>query len=157
MKPCSRCKKVQPLTEFGPNKQTKDRLQSWCKTCCREKNRQWQREWRANHPEYFRQMIWQREYGLDRAEVEELLVKQRHRCAICEVRFVMDGRHQGFYIDHDHKTDEVRGLLCQRCNHGLGQFCDNPKWLRKAAKYLRDVRIPIDKAYKHPLMLFAVK
>lgn len=40
------------------------------------------------------------------------------------------------HIDHDHETDEVRGLLCQTCNWGLGHFHDDPQLLREAADYL---------------------
>ena len=39
-------------------------------------------------------------------------------------------------IDHNHDTEKVRGLLCQKCNQGLGLFKDSAKILRKAAKYL---------------------
>lgn len=37
--------------------------------------------------------------------------------------------------DHDHKTGEMRGLLCARCNQALPSWC-NPAWLRAAADYL---------------------
>jgi len=39
-------------------------------------------------------------------------------------------------VDHCHTTGEVRGLLCNRCNTGIGQFKDNPNILRSAARYL---------------------
>ena len=38
--------------------------------------------------------------------------------------------------NHDHKHKQVRGLLCIRCNLGIGCFGDNPKLLKKAIKYL---------------------
>lgn len=56
---------------------------------------------------------------------------QDGKCAICKEP--MDQS----YIDHDHETGEVRGLLCHRCNSGLGFFNDDPQRLLAALEYLR--------------------
>ena len=58
------------------------------------------------------------------------------------VRFNICGKHaddnhnKRLYIDHDHETGKVRGLLCLQCNTALGLLKDNPKVLKKALKYL---------------------
>ena len=62
-------------------------------------------------------------------------------CAIC------GKQPKGFLvIDHDHKTEEVRGMLCKQCNIGLGAFKDNPMFLFNAVKYLlknNDIRLEL--------------
>lgn len=60
-----------------------------------------------------------------------LLEMQDGRCAICGDVLVDPN------TDHCHKDGEVRGLLCQRCNCGLGLLRDDPEILESAIKYLR--------------------
>lgn len=45
------------------------------------------------------------------------------------------------FIDHCHETKDVRGLLCRRCNHGLGFFKDKIDLMNNAIKYLEDGNI----------------
>jgi hypothetical protein len=63
------------------------------------------------------------------------LAKQGGGCAICGKPPKPGGRRLN--IDHAHATGEVRGLLCARCNRGLGWFADSPHLLFAAAAYLR--------------------
>lgn len=72
--------------------------------------------------------------GLPEGSYEELLIAQYHKCAICGRP--AEACRQRLHIDHDHSTLEVRGLLCENCNRGLGLFNDNPEALRNAAEYL---------------------
>lgn len=71
-------------------------------------------------------------YGLSVDEYLALLATQNNSCAICgrDVTAIN-------YIDHNHSTDEVRGILCSPCNQGLGIFEDEPTLLEVAAAYLR--------------------
>jgi len=60
---------------------------------------------------------------------EQLSKEQKGVCRIC-------GRDQYLVLDHNHKTNAARGVLCSRCNTGLGKFLDNPEIMLKAIKYL---------------------
>lgn len=71
-------------------------------------------------------------YGLNRAAWRALLGAQGGRCGICGTRDPAGKWH----VDHNHATDEVRGILCSRCNTGLGMFRDDPTTLQRAARYL---------------------
>jgi len=71
-------------------------------------------------------------YGLTLEEYERLREFQQGRCAICQ-----RAPRYRLAVDHDHKTTEVRGLLCKLCNqHILPSARDDPKVLRRAAEYL---------------------
>ena len=84
------------------------------------------------------QRHFRKSYGLTYSEVIELREKQNNLCAICdEPGFLMNDRvKSGLNVDHNHKTGEVRGLLCHNCNRGLGLFKDNTDRLKRAIDYL---------------------
>ena len=77
-----------------------------------------------------------KKYGLSIPDFEKLLEKQNFKCASCKDVISEEKSH----IDHDHKTNQVRGLLCSLCNSGLGLFLDNPTRLRQAAEYVEKTR-----------------
>lgn len=78
-------------------------------------------------------------FGLTDDDIKALLQKQSNRCPVCNRFFPAvsgpSGR-PGFNVDHDHKTGKVRGLLCCRCNSGLGKFQDSMRLLKRAQRYL---------------------
>ena len=77
-----------------------------------------------------------RKYGLSEEEYKAL----GSTCNLCGKSFKNELKFQTWKkvlcVDHDHKTNKVRGLLCNGCNRGLGMFNDNSELLRKAADYL---------------------
>lgn len=68
-------------------------------------------------------------YGLSIESYEQLKEEQKSCCAIC-------GDKTDLYVDHSHKTNVVRGLLCNLCNCGLGYMKDDTQILSKAITYL---------------------
>lgn len=77
----------------------------------------------------FRRM---RRYGVSPEAFQLMLLLQKSACGICKEPFLEKAPH----VDHCHKTGEVRGLLCRRCNVALGLFKDSPELLRGALEYL---------------------
>jgi len=73
-------------------------------------------------------------YGLTVEGYAQMYVAQHGRCAICRDR---DRSAAGLVVDHNHGTGRVRGLLCARCNSGLGMFGDKQHNLRRAWTYLK--------------------
>jgi Recombination endonuclease VII len=77
-------------------------------------------------------------YGMEEAEYDRLLARQRSRCAVCKAR--TPGGRGEWRIDHDHVTGQIRGLLCNNCNSGIGMLQDDPKILRAAVQYVEQHR-----------------
>lgn len=73
-------------------------------------------------------------YGLDEQGYVDLLEAQGGRCGICGVD--SPSPFANFSVDHCHDTGRVRGLLCNKCNRGLGFFQDSLELLGNAAAYL---------------------
>lgn len=72
-------------------------------------------------------------YGITAEEYNLLLEKQGGVCAICAEPCTSGKR---LAVDHNHKTNIIRGLLCGKCNRGIGNFLDNTDLLLAAVEYL---------------------
>lgn len=73
-----------------------------------------------------------RNFNLSEEEYLNLLKSQNNSCAICKQEFKIS---KFIHVDHCHKTNKVRGILCNKCNTGIGQLQHNSKYLRVAAMY----------------------
>lgn len=69
-------------------------------------------------------------YGITKEQYEQILEAQDGKCAICK-------RFKKLVVDHCHKTNRVRGLLCGGCNILLGHLDDDAKLLENGIAYLR--------------------
>lgn len=78
-----------------------------------------------------------RAYGLTLDDYTAMLTAQGGRCAICGAAS-SDATKRRLAVDHCHGTGRVRGLLCGKCNIGIGQFNHDPDLLTKAIEYLRE-------------------
>jgi len=114
------------------NKQMKETDPSYA-----ERQRENSRKWSKDNPklkaEYDRDYHLRTTYGITMDDYKELFDAQNGLCAICN-KPPVNGRNLD--VDHDHETNEVRGLLCTSCNRVCG-YLDNKDWLDTALKYLR--------------------
>jgi hypothetical protein len=159
-KPCKQCGVTKPLDDFYRHPTARDGRRGQCKACIlyraslryqddpekfkertrlyRESNPDQLREYKRRRKEKTREWCRTRllrQYGLDEGEFDAMAAAQGDRCAICETD-TPGGAHNVWHIDHCHDTGRVRGLLCQRCNVGLGYFSDDPAVLSAAVDYL---------------------
>lgn len=94
-----------------------------------EWNKQWAETHKDQHKKSSRKCNLKRDYDLTVAQYDFMLKSQDGKCAIC-------GAAVKLCVDHDHNDKFVRGILCRRCNSGLGFFRDSTTYLAEAIRYL---------------------
>ncbi len=88
-----------------------------------------------------------RKYGIYPADYCRMLGDRGGVCAICRLPPAAD---VSLHVDHDHETNQIRGLLCFRCNNALGDFDDSVARIDGAASYLRG-QAPRSEAFERRL------
>ena len=94
------------------------------------KERQRRRSWAKKLSDFWRRLA--RFYGISREQYEGLLAKQGGVCGICR-----KPPQEPLCVDHSHATGRVRGLLCRKCNTGLGSYDDDASVMAAGIAYLR--------------------
>jgi hypothetical protein len=135
MKWCPDCLQYKSIDEFYRRAASPDGHMDICKKCDGERNRRYRAVSKAKSlsPEYAREKMLRIKYGITVTEYDRKYNEQNGCCAIC-------GIHQSefvkrFSVDHNHETNENRGLLCSNCNRGLGLLGDNIENLKNAVAY----------------------
>jgi hypothetical protein len=149
-KTCGHCKETKSISEFNKDAGNPDGVRCYCRACGKtywrrhaDKNRETlnarARVFRAHNPERVRARVTRsdlkRKFGLTPESKKIMERKQGGACAICRLPF---SSSFNTHIDHIHGATPVviRGLLCARCNTGLGQFKDSISNLQNAIDYL---------------------
>jgi len=76
-------------------------------------------------------------YGITLNVYDEMYKNQSGKCAICKVEGIKYSK-KGLLVDHNHKTNEVRGLLCSSCNTGIGLLKDSIEVMTAGLEYLNN-------------------
>jgi hypothetical protein len=115
-KTCPGCKTEKQNSSFDRDNGVKDGLQSRCKACHAIDQRK-------------------SKYGVTEKQYRTILAFQGGACAIC--KFIPGPKDKPLYVDHDHTTNENRGLLCHKCNTAIGLLQDSQENINSALIYIQ--------------------
>lgn len=98
---------------------------------------------RCRDKDSYRNSYLKREFGITIEEYKQMHGEQDGKCAIClqeeTARHPSDqNRIKRLAVDHCHTTGQVRGLLCDNCNRGIGLFKEDETRLTRAINYLNE-------------------
>lgn len=130
-KRCPKCGVRKERSEYWNDASRPDGITAYCKPCKNEvtinninKNFEYyQNSWKTYDLK--------KKYNLSADQFENMLKAQDYKCDICHIDLKSYSA-----VDHDHRTGNVRGILCRKCNLGLGTFKDNIASIENAIKYL---------------------
>jgi len=153
MKRCCHCREYRDESEFGLNKSNKDGYQETCKKCRKEyrlknsdkikeskkiyyyKNRdkllKISKTYRNSNKGKVKEYQLKYKYNIDKIQYDFLMKKANYKCEIC-------GSIKKLHIDHNHRTDKIRGILCSKCNISIGLVDENLIILSNMLQYLKD-------------------
>ena len=157
VKRCSKCDATKSIDDFGKDSSTRDGRTNQCLDCRNARQRaegqngnyakrnakikDYQRLY-YKRPEVVRRVRNQqllKSFGITVEQYDAMLEEQNGVCAICN-KPQCSARNNHFAVDHDHDTGVIRGLLCDRCNRGIGLFGDDVTLLNNAIEYLNHAK-----------------
>lgn len=130
---CKKCSVSKPISEYYKTSDRKSGRKTVCKDCI--KANPLTQERKEYMKEYSQEYHLKRSYNMSKEEYNALLVTQNHKCAICGID-EKEAYRSKLYVDHCHKTNKVRELLCHNCNASLGLLKESILTLTKAIAYL---------------------
>ena len=160
---CHVCKQLKPIEQFSRHAKKPLGYGYACLACNRERQRDWRqknpdahradvaawrkynpdkvaqyaRNWRTRNPEKARANNLRDNQGITQKQYDDMHEAQNGCCKICGTN-KSTGRGKKLEVDHCHRSLQIRGLLCHRCNTGLGYFKDDPAILQSAIAYLAE-------------------
>lgn len=137
-KRCTKCKVTKALTEYKYHPKAKDNKASWCKDCSNKASLNYYYKHKERILPKMRNNNLIKNYGIDQAEYDKMLIEQDGKCMICLKHHT--AIEYPLCVDHDHNTGVVRGLLCMNCNTIIGHAHDDVTILESAIKFLNKRR-----------------
>jgi hypothetical protein len=136
-KTCVKCGCNKPITEFQKESRYKDGLCPCCKLCESNKAKIYSQtpSGKKSVKRRCTNSNFKSKHGWTLEKYEEQLKLQNNKCAICGID--IENYNRRFSIDHNHKTNKIRELLCNRCNVALGLIKENIETLYHMIDYIK--------------------
>ena len=99
-----------------------------------ERAAKWNRENKKRRAPVLQKSNYKKRYGLTIEQKQAMIDNQDGKCAICQSD--LETTHN-VCVDHCHSTNQIRGILCRKCNLGIGHLNDSIEILKSAQKYLQ--------------------
>lgn len=144
-KKCSKCNKVKSLDKFTTDRRKRSGIGSWCKICKNTARKVHYLKNRKRDCHKVRDCKRLARYNITSKQYAQMVAGQNGVCGICgnpETAIIKNTLRQ-LSVDHCHETDQIRGLLCTKCNRALGMFEDSIDILASAISYLRNANLSI--------------
>lgn len=151
---CRRCQVLKPVDQFWKNRAKLSGLSQYCNTCSnlnrketRHRAAEGKTKFKRGSYKHFsedqhrvraREQSLIKEYNITIHEYNAMFNNQNGCCAICNTH--QSSLKRPLDVDHDHNTGKIRGLLCFKCNTGIGLLQEDPGILNKAIEYLVELR-----------------
>ena len=135
-KECSLCKEVKTIESFNKDVTQQSGHYPRCKECAKIGKKMYMKEFRVQHFRERRNYGLRSKFGISQEFADELI--DRSLSAGCEMcgKKEENGSKKALSVDHNHVTNQVRGLLCHNCNLVLGHSLESVEILNSAVKYL---------------------
>jgi hypothetical protein len=145
-KACKKCGETKPIEQYHRRRSARDGRQTICATCATaiaaafnkshpDYHRQHAKAWGRANPERKADIALKTRLGIPYGTYDRMFAEQEGKCAICKTDSP-GARTKRFHVDHDNDTGVIRGLLCSRCNTGIGQLRHSETLLLAAIAYL---------------------
>ena len=131
-KRCTQCGGLKPLSNFTKDCIERKGCRAQCKKCTRRMRQT------SQYRLIKRKADLKANYNLTLVQYQALLTRQKGRCAVCGSKTSKSKRHKYLVVDHDHRTKQIRGLLCVKCNAAIGLLDDSTRRCLQFAKYLTE-------------------
>lgn len=151
---CTKCKEVKDCSLFHKYDKKKNGFTSQCKACRNEARKQ--NYWKdpeanrlrvAEYKKFLketdpyklfitgRNSKLKKAYGIDVNQYQQMLESQNFKCAVCGKKHI-ESEKKRLVVDHCHKSNKIRALLCNNCNRALGLLQENLDTIDNLKNYI---------------------
>lgn len=126
---CKKCNSLKSLDNF-------EKSRHQCKKC----RNVYKKQLNCRRGDGLRDYVLKKTYGITLIQYQEMSKEQDNKCAICEKINEFGAWNNKLVVDHCHKTNKIRQLLCDKCNKGLVNLMIILNYLLRHLNTLKNIK-----------------